>query len=75
MTLETVRRIEPARPEQATEAVTDAIADLVGAATKLALAGVVDAGLLASGTPKGGVSLRFPADTLDVLFPRLFAEA
>ena len=36
---------------------------------------VVDAGLLASDTPKGAVSLRFPADTLDVLFPRLFAEA
>ena len=36
---------------------------------------VVDAGLLASDTPKGAVSLCFPADTLDVLFPRLFAEA
>jgi hypothetical protein len=31
-------------------------------------------GLLASDTPKGAVSLRFPADSLDVLFPRLFAE-
>lgn len=40
-----------------------------------ALAGVVNAGLLPSDTPKGAVSLRFPADTLDVLFPRLFAEA
>ncbi len=39
------------------------------------LAEVIDAGLLASDTPKGAVSLRFPADTLDVLFPRLFAEA
>jgi hypothetical protein len=36
---------------------------------------VVDTGLLASQTPKGTVSLRFPADALDVLFPRLFAEA
>jgi Fic family protein len=36
---------------------------------------VIAAGLLASDTPKGPVSLRFPADTLDVLFPRLFAEA
>ncbi|MFZ0836893.1 MAG: hypothetical protein WAM77_05530 [Xanthobacteraceae bacterium] len=35
---------------------------------------VVDAGLLASETPKGPVSLRFPADTLDILFPRLFLE-
>ncbi len=32
----------------------------------------VAAGLLASDTPKGKVSLRFPADTLDALFPRLF---
>jgi Fic family protein len=36
---------------------------------------VIDADLLASETPKGAVSLRFPVDTLDVLFPRLFAEA
>ena len=35
---------------------------------------VVSAGLLASDTPKGAVSLRFPVDTLDVLFPRLFPE-
>ena len=34
----------------------------------------VSAGLLASETPKGPVSLRFPASTLDVLFPRLFPE-
>ena len=32
-------------------------------------------GLLASDTPKGQLSLRFPADTLDALFPRLFPEA
>src|SRR5579875_2738662 len=32
---ETVQRIEPARPEEATEALTDAIADLVAAAIKL----------------------------------------
>lgn len=31
-------------------------------------------GLLKSETPKGPVSLRFPADTLDRLFPRLFPE-
>jgi Fic family protein len=35
---------------------------------------VVDAGLLASESPKGPLSLRFPADALDVLFPRLFPE-
>lgn len=31
-------------------------------------------GLLASDTPKGRLSLRFPAETLDILFPRLFPE-
>jgi Fic family protein len=33
---------------------------------------VIAAGLLASESPEGPVSLRFPAETLDVLFPRLF---
>ena len=31
-------------------------------------------GLLASSTPKGSVSLRFPTHTLEVLFPRLYPE-
>ncbi|TCR64817.1 Fic family protein [Bosea sp. BK604] len=31
-------------------------------------------GLLASATPKGPVSLRFPAATLEVLFPRLYPQ-
>lgn len=31
-------------------------------------------GLLASDTPKGPVSLRFPASSLEVLFPRLYPE-
>jgi Fic family protein len=31
-------------------------------------------GLLASDTAKGAVSLRFPMDALEVLFPRLFPE-
>jgi Fic family protein len=35
---------------------------------------VIAAGLLGSETPKGPVSLRFPMDALDVLFPRLFPE-
>ena len=39
------------------------------------LGDVVDAGLLASETPKGPVSLRFPANTLETLFPRLYPEA
>ncbi len=36
------------------------------------LADVLAEGLLGSETPKGPVSLRFPPDALDVLFPRLF---
>ncbi|KPF72550.1 filamentation induced by cAMP protein fic [Bosea sp. AAP35] len=36
---------------------------------------VVSEGLLASDTPKGPVSLRFPADTLETLFPRLYPQA
>ena len=35
---------------------------------------VVGEGLLASETPKGPVSLRFPAKTQDILFPRLFLQ-
>lgn len=35
---------------------------------------VIASGLLASDTPKGPVSLRFPIDALDILFPRLFPE-
>jgi Fic family protein len=37
-----------------------------------ALNAAVALGLLASDTPKGPVSLRFPSDAADVLFPRLF---
>ena len=33
---------------------------------------VTGAGLLASEKPKGPVSLRFPVDALEILFPRLF---
>ena len=39
-----------------------------------ALGDVTDAGLLASATPKGPVSLRFPVDALEALFPRLYPE-
>lgn len=35
---------------------------------------VIALGLLSSETPKGPVSLRFPAETQDILFPRLFPE-
>ena len=36
------------------------------------LADVCEMGLLASSTPKGPVSLRFPADSLETLFPLLY---
>jgi Fic family protein len=39
------------------------------------LSDLVDEGLLASVTPKGPVSLRFPANALDALFPRLYPMA
>jgi len=38
------------------------------------LSEVIEAGLLGSETPKGAVSLRFPLEALDILFPRLFPE-
>ena len=38
------------------------------------LGNVIDEGLLASATPKGPVSLRFPVDALERLFPRLYPE-
>lgn len=40
-----------------------------------ALNAVAQEGLLASETPKGPVSLRFPAAALEVLFPRLYPAA
>jgi Fic family protein len=38
------------------------------------LSDVIATGLLASDSPKGSVSLRFPTDAQEVLFPRLFPE-
>ena len=34
---------------------------------------LISSGLLASDTPKGPVSLRFPAEESEILFPRLFS--
>ncbi|HEY2359445.1 MAG TPA: Fic family protein [Phenylobacterium sp.] len=39
------------------------------------LSELIELGLLASETPKGKVSLRFPAHALEELFPRLFPQA
>lgn len=41
---------------------------------RMVLAGLIEEGILGSETPKGPVSLRFPSDTVDLLFPRLFTE-
>ena len=41
---------------------------------RMVLAGLVEHGILGSATPKGPVSLRFPNETVEILFPRLFAE-
>jgi len=38
------------------------------------LSDVIETGLLASDTPKGPVSLRFPIDAQEILFPRLFPQ-
>lgn len=44
-------------------------------AARMALSALVEDGLLCSSSPKGPVSLRFPAHAVDTLFPRLFPEA
>jgi hypothetical protein len=36
------------------------------------LSDVMELGLLASATPKGPVSLRFPSESLETLFPLLY---
>ena len=41
---------------------------------RMVLASLVEQGILGSETPKGPVSLRFPSDAVELLFPRLFAE-
>jgi len=50
------------------------IAGLPDRSARRVLNDVVAAGLLASETPKGPVSLRFPVDALEILFPRLFPQ-
>jgi Fic family protein len=41
---------------------------------RMVLASLIEQGILGSETPKGPVSLRFPSDAVELLFPRLFAE-
>jgi Fic family protein len=48
------------------------IAGLPERSARRVLGGAIDAGLLASDTERGPVSLRFPDDALEFLFPRLY---
>jgi Fic family protein len=41
---------------------------------RMVLSSLIEQGILGSETPKGPVSLRFPTDAVDLLFPRLFGE-
>jgi Fic family protein len=50
------------------------ITGLAERTARRALNDVIATGLLASDTPKGAMSLRFPVDALEILFPRLFPE-
>ena len=50
----------------------DRITRLPERTARIVLGQAVDEGLLASDTPKGPVSLRFPTKSLDLLFPQLF---
>ena len=67
---ESVQRIEPARLVDVPETISDAVAELSAASATLGNS----LHPLTSQTPKGPVSLRFPVDALDILFPRLFPE-
>lgn len=48
------------------------ITGLPESSARIVLADTIKTGLLASNTPKGPVSLRFPVASLDLLFPQLF---
>ena len=51
-----------------------AMTGLAGRTAQRVVSDLVADGILASDTPKGPVSLRFPSHTHDVLFPKLFPE-
>ena len=52
-----------------------AITGLPERSARRVLAGVLETGLLSSDSPKGKLYLRFPTDTVELLFPRLFPES
>ena len=53
----------------------DRITGLPERSARRVLSSLIDAKLLASDTEKGPVSLRFPDDALEMLFPRLYPAA
>ncbi len=53
----------------------DRVSGLKERTARQVLSGLVEDGVLGSATPKSPVSLRFPSNTVEILFPRLFAEA
>lgn len=71
-TPETPSRIEPARRVDRGEA--RYIMGLPERSARRILTELTTVGLLASRTPKGPVSLRFPAASLEALFPRLYSH-
>jgi Fic family protein len=83
MPLETVQKFKPEAGRLLEEALirgelergeVSRITGLPERTARRVLNEVIATGLLASETPKGAVSLRFPVDTLDIFFPRLFPE-
>lgn len=67
--LEALRRGEFERGEAAR------ITGLAERSARRVLKELTEGGLLDSATPKGPVSLRFPAETLEILFPKLYPDA
>ncbi len=53
---------------------TARITGLPDRSARRVLSDLLETGLLGSETPKGAVSLRFPTESLDILFPRLFPQ-
>jgi Fic family protein len=52
----------------------DRVTGLKERTARALLGDLIEAGILGSDTPKGAVSLRFPLDAVDMLFPALFPE-
>jgi hypothetical protein len=64
----------PAKQDNPTDITADNITGLPERTSRRVFGDVIGLGLLASETLKWPVSLRFPADALDTLFPKPFPE-